>query len=173
MFLALFHSRVEVSAKYESIERDFNIKGSFRQDLFSKLETGVRNSLDAIVKGDSSANRGVSVVKIRKAIKDYTLRGILDVNSITYNTRLATANTGNFPTRVQASILRRTLTFNFNLKLFSTSQMVSDLLQKCLVSSDRSGRYAALGVLLLRAAKNTSPQRTYFRLWSSVGTTSN
>ena len=40
-------------------------------------------------------------------------------------------------------------------------------------SSDRSGRYAALGVLLLRAAKNTSPQRTYFRLWSSIRTTSN
>ena len=41
------------------------------------------------------------------------------------------------------------------------------------LNSDRSGRYAALGVLLLRAAKNTAPQRTYFRLWSSVGTTSN
>ena len=45
----------------------------------------------------------------------------------------------------------------------------------CIITtcSDRSGRYAALGVLLLRAAKNTSPQRTYFRLWSSVRTTSN
>ena len=80
MLKGLFKSDFKVSLKmvdsfrYEYIGRvNVLIKGNFRQDLFSKLETGVRNSLEALWMNHSDAQTQVSNATIRsnKAEKEF------------------------------------------------------------------------------------------------------
>ena len=70
-------------------------------------------------------------VKVGKAIARFTLGGILDVNSITFDVRLAAANTGQFAGSMKARIVGKNLSFNFNLKIRSISSMVNSLINKC------------------------------------------
>ena len=70
-------------------------------------------------------------VKVGKAIARFTLGGILDVNSITFDVRLAAANTGRFAGSMRARIVGKSMGFNFNLNIRSISSMVNSLFNKC------------------------------------------
>ena len=103
---------------------------------FSSICRLLRNTAERELKTVASVD-GVNILKLEKAIERLTLEGILVVNSITYNTRLATANTGEFPGQMQANIVGKTTTFDFHRNIFSVPHMVSDLLEKCKVEIDK------------------------------------
>ena len=75
--------------------------------------------------------------KIGTAIERFTWEGIFNVNSITYVNRLPLATFGYFYGTMNATIVGKTMTFDFVTRIYNMQRMVSDLLHKCKMAIDK------------------------------------